>query len=87
MSRTERIDLRVSEEDKKALQSIAELKGTTVSNFVLSSALKAANEELCDRTLFKLTTTQWTDFQEKLNAPVSPKPRLKRLLGEAGVFD
>jgi uncharacterized protein (DUF1778 family) len=55
MQRTERIDLRVSSQDKKALQAVAELQGTTVSNFVLSTALKAANDELADRRLFKMT--------------------------------
>ncbi len=87
MQRTDRIDLRVSPEDKKALQTIAELQGTTVSTFILSSALKAANEELTDRRLFNLTAAQWTSFQEALDAPMSPKPRLKKLLSEPGVFD
>lgn len=87
MQRTDRIDLRVSPEDKKALQAVAELQGTTVSTFVLTSALKAANEELADRRVFQLTAEQWADFQEALDAPVSPKPRLNKLLSEPGVFD
>jgi uncharacterized protein (DUF1778 family) len=87
MQRTDRIDLRVSPEDKKALQAVAELQGTTVSTFILSSALKAANEELADRRLFNLTAAKWINFQEALDAPISPKPRLKKLLSEPGVFD
>jgi uncharacterized protein (DUF1778 family) len=87
MQRTDRIDLRVSAEDKKALQTVAALQRITVSAFVLSSALKAANEELADRRVFSLTSEQWTDFQEAIDAPVSLKPRLEKLLLESGVFD
>ena len=46
MQRTDRIDLRVSPEDKKALQAVAELQGTTVSAFVLTTALKAQRKSL-----------------------------------------
>jgi hypothetical protein len=47
--RTDRIDLRVSPETKKALQAAAKLRRTSVSDFVLASALRAADEELADR--------------------------------------
>lgn len=87
MQRTDRIDLRVSAEDKKALQAVAELQRTTVSAFVLSSALKAANEELADRRIFSLTSQQWADFQQAIDAPISSKPRLKKLFLEPGAFE
>ena len=85
--RTDRIDLRVSPEAKKALQAAAELLRTSVSDFVLASALRAADEELADRRLFTLSAEQWEAFQTALDAPPRPMPRLKRLLQEPGAFD
>jgi len=85
--RTDRIDLRVSPQAKKALQAAAELCRTSVSEFVLASALRAADEELADRRLFSLSTEQWKAFHAALDAPPRPMPRLQRLLQEPGAFD
>lgn len=85
--RTDRIDLRVSPQAKKALQAAAELRRTSVSDFVLASALRAADEELADRRLFTLSAEQWEAFHAALDAPPRPLPRLKRLLQEPGAFD
>ena len=85
--RTDRIDVRVTPEAKKALQAAAALRRTTVSDFVLDSALKAADDELAERTVFPLSAQQWEAFQEALDAPPRPTPRLKSLLQEPGVFD
>ena len=85
--RTDRIDVRVTPEAKEALQAAAALRRTTVSDFVLDSALKAADDELAERTIFPLSAEQWQAFQAALDVPPRPTPRLKRLLQEPGVFD
>jgi len=85
--RTDRIDLRVTPEAKKALQTAAESRHKTVTEFVLDSALRAADAELADRRLFNLSTDQWKAFQAALDAPPRSTPRLEKLLREQGVFD
>ena len=85
--RTNRIDVRVTPEAKKALQAAAALRRTTVSDFVLDSALKAADDELAERTVFPLSAEQWEAFHQALDAPPQSKPRLNRLLQEPGAFD
>ena len=85
--RTDRIDLRIHLEAKEALQAAASLKHKSVSEFVLESALGAADEVLADRRYFGLNAEQWEAFQAALDAPPRPLPRLERLMREPGIFD
>ena len=86
-ARTDRIDLRITPEAKQALQAAAAARQTSVSDFVLMSALKAAQEALADRQYFGLNAEQWAAFQAALDAPPKTHSRLKKLLREPGVFD
>ena len=85
--RTERIDLRLYPKAKEAIQAAALLRHKTVSDFILESALSAADQELVNRQYFELDAKQWDAFQEALDAPVRPLPRLNTLFKEQGFFD
>lgn len=85
--RTDRIDLRIHPEAKEALQAAASLRHKSVSEFILESALVAADEVLADRRYFSLNTEQWEAFQAALDAPPRALPRLERLMREPGIFD
>lgn len=85
--RTEKIDLRVTARAKEALQSAAEATRTTLSDFVLESALSRADGVLAERQVFRLDAERWQAFLEALDAPPHPKPRLRKLLQEKSVFD
>jgi uncharacterized protein (DUF1778 family) len=85
--RTNRIDLRVQPDAKEALQAAATLRHKSVSEFILDSALGAADEVLADRRYFGLNAEQWEAFQAVLDAPPRPLPRLKKLMQEQGIFD
>ena len=54
MAKNERLDLRVTSPQKRLLQQAANLKGETVSDFVLSSAMASADEALLDQRVFLL---------------------------------
>jgi uncharacterized protein (DUF1778 family) len=86
-ARSEKIDLRVSPDAKRLLQSAAEASGRSVSDFVLTSALARAEESLPDRQRFGLNIEQWTAFQAALDAPPRAAPRLARLMNEQSVFE
>ncbi len=86
-TRTAKLDLRLSPEDKQKLQTAAESAGRTVSEFVLESALVRADETLADRTHFGLDAERWKAFMEALDAPPREIPRLGRLLQEPSVFE
>ncbi|ADE16991.1 Protein of unknown function DUF1778 (plasmid) [Nitrosococcus halophilus Nc 4] len=85
--RTDRIDLRINPKAKQALQAAASLRHKTVSEFIVESALSAADEVLADRQHFGLDAEQWKAFQASLDAPPRPLPRIKRLMREPGIFD
>ena len=86
-TRSEKLDLRLTRAAKHALQAAAAASHSSVSEFVLESALARADEALADRRSFGLNTAQWKAFIEALDAPPRPLPRLERLLKEPGFFD
>jgi uncharacterized protein (DUF1778 family) len=86
-TRSEKLDLRLTHEAKRALQAAAAVAHRSVSEFVLESALARADEALADRRTFGLNATHWKAFMAALDAPPRPMPRLERLLKEPGFFD
>ena len=86
-TRSAKLDLRLTPEAKKKLQTAAETAGRTVSEFVLESALVRADETLADRNHFGLDADRWKAFIEALDAPPRDLPRLGRLLREPSVFE
>jgi uncharacterized protein (DUF1778 family) len=86
-TRSEKLDLRLTRDAKRALRAAAAVAHRSVSEFVLESALARADEALADRRTFGLNRAQWKAFMAALDAPVRPLPRLERLLKEPGFFD
>lgn len=86
-TRSEKLDLRLTPEAKRALQSAAAASQRSVSEFVLESALQRAAETLPDRQRFGLPADEWAAFQEALDAPPRAKPRLRKLLAGKSPFD
>ena len=87
VTRTEKLDLRITAAAKRALQAAAAASHRSVSEFVLESALARADEALADRRTFRLNAAQWKSFMAALDAPPRPLPRMERLLKEPGFFD
>jgi len=86
-TRSEKLDLRLTRQAKRALQAAAAASRRSVSDFVLESALARADEALADRRKFGLNAVQWKAFLAALDAPPRPLPRLQRLLNEPGFFE
>ncbi len=86
-ARTEKLDLRLTPSAKAVLQTAASVAKQSVSEFVLQSALSRAEETLPDRRHFGLNAEQWAAFQDALDAPPRPLPRLIALLRESSVFE
>ena len=87
VTRSEKLDLRLTPDAKATLQTAAVASNRSVSEFVLESALARADEALADRHSFGLNRAQWKEFIKALDAPPRPLPRLKRLLKEQAFFD
>src|SRR5258707_14097383 len=86
-TRSEKLDLRLTPNAKRALQAAAAASHRSVSDFVLESALSRADEALADRHTFGLNAVKWNSFLAALDAPPHPLRRLERLLKEPGFFD
>jgi len=86
-TRSEKLDLRLTPDAKKALKAAAAVAHRSVSEFVLESALARANETLAERNTFGLDAQRWSEFLAALDAPPRELPRMARLLKEPGFFD
>ena len=78
-----RLSIRASEPEKKILMRAAQLQHTNISQFVLQTALDAAQAVLADQTEFRLSPKQWETFCERLNAPAKVIPALRDLFKES----
>jgi uncharacterized protein (DUF1778 family) len=87
VSKTERIDVRVSPTAKNTLQMAATQVNKTVSQFLLDAAMTAAAETLEDRRSFVLDRRRWDEFLKILNRPPRIKRKLARLLAERSVLE
>ena len=88
MTRSEKLDIRLTPAAKEVLYTAAAALQRSVSDFVLESALARAEETLADRRHFGLNAVQWEAFMQALEAPPRPVlPRLARLLSEPSLFE
>jgi uncharacterized protein (DUF1778 family) len=86
-SKTGRLDIRVTAEARHILQQAAQERHTTISQFVLESALTSAGNVLAERSQFMLSAQQWELFLAALDAPPRPHPRMERLLNKPSLLD
>ncbi|MGO8777766.1 MAG: DUF1778 domain-containing protein [Rhodomicrobium sp.] len=86
-SRSEKLDLRVAPEAKRMLQEAARERHTSLSQFVLDSAIAAATDVLAERTRIGLNNEDWTAFMAALDAAPRKHPRMERLLSEPSILD
>lgn len=87
VNRTEKLEMRLTPQAKRALQSAAEVTHKTLSDFVLESALARADSVLAERQVFRLDAKRWAAFLAALDAPPKQRPRLARLLNEPSIVD
>lgn len=85
--RSDKIDIRISPSAKRILQEAARERHTTISQFVIDSALSTAQDVLAERTRISLDAEQWDAFVDALDAPVARHPRMERLLKEPTLLD
>ena len=85
-SRNQRINLRASERQEAILKQAALAADTSLTEFILSSAVVEAERVLADRRWFLATDEQYEEFLQLLDKPVDLS-RLTVLLSEDTIFD
>ncbi len=68
----ETIEFRVTPQTKAFLAAAASARHTSMSEFVLSSAVREAENALADQRVFQVSDENWSAFMDILNAPVAP---------------
>lgn len=86
-TKSERIELRTTPQVKVLLQQAAASAHKNVSEFLLDSGIRAAEEALADRRMFQLDAAQSKAFEAVLDRPVARKRRLARLLATKSILE
>ena len=81
-NRNERINLRVKSSAKRLLTRAADFEGKTISHFILTSALKRAEETVQEHQMMTLNTKNSRAFFDALAAPVRFNRKLTAALEE-----
>jgi uncharacterized protein (DUF1778 family) len=85
--RNDVIQIRASTETKALLNRAAALRGQKLSEFMLDSARRQAEDALLDQRLFALDATAYEAFQALLDAPAKPNARLIELIGRKAPWE
>lgn len=76
----ETLNLRIPAAERGLIDRAAKSSGKTRTDFILSAARRAAEEELLDRTIFVVSPDTYSKFLALLDAPPKPNERLKRTM-------
>ena len=76
-TKTERIEARVTQKQKEILQRAAELRGLSLTEFLITSAQKAAEATLREHNVIMLTVRDSIAFAEALLTPGEPNATLR----------
>jgi uncharacterized protein (DUF1778 family) len=85
-TKAERVEVRLTQATKSLLTHAAHLRHTTVSEFLISSAVRAAEDVLVSPRVFEIGTSHgWKTLGDLLDPPPDavPNPELVRLMRDA----
>ena len=77
--KNERIDFRVSLDQKSLLEKAAEIKNVSLSSYIISSSLRQAQIDLAENETLVLSNRDRDSIMEALENPPEPNDALKEL--------
>jgi uncharacterized protein (DUF1778 family) len=81
-TRSDRLQLRVTPQQREVIESAAESQHETITDYVVRHAVSAAKEDLADRRYFAIGDAAWVEFNALLERPPVHKPRLEKLFAQ-----
>jgi uncharacterized protein (DUF1778 family) len=81
-TRTNRLNVRVTEAQKRLITRAAKSSHSSVSDFVLRSVCRASEEVLADQTTFFLNEEDYRAFQDAMNRPARLNPKIEKVMKE-----
>jgi uncharacterized protein (DUF1778 family) len=85
--KTEKFDIRLSEEEQTMIRQAAKLRRTTPTSFIREQALVAAEMVIHEQTRFVLTEEQWRTLDAAFKEPPRVLAKLERKLAEPDTWD
>jgi uncharacterized protein (DUF1778 family) len=82
-----KVQLRLRPDQKAVLTRAAQLRQTSLSQFMLEHAYEAAQQVLAEQVDIVMPPAEWEAFCKALDAPPRVIPALRKLLLETSVFD
>jgi uncharacterized protein (DUF1778 family) len=76
-ARSERLEARISPDQKDLFLRAAELQGRTLTDFIIASVHEAAVRAIDEMRAIRLTEQESRDFAEAVLNPREPIPKLK----------
>ena len=80
VSKTSRIDIRLSESDKSLIEKAAKLNRQSISSYIVSTIIKQAKKDLFDNGVIFLSNEDRDILLRLLEQSNEPNERLKELL-------
>jgi uncharacterized protein (DUF1778 family) len=77
-SKQDRLQLRLDPRSKRVLQRAADFRHKTVTQFVLSTALREAEKVIRENATVPLADQDWKIFYDALIDPPAPNPALRK---------
>lgn len=75
--RTARMELRSTSDQKEIIETAADLRGVTVSAFILSTVLKNAKQIIAEHQVTDLSIQDWKLFSEIIDRSTQPNAALE----------
>ncbi|MFC4243530.1 DUF1778 domain-containing protein [Gryllotalpicola reticulitermitis] len=87
MSKSERLDLRLTAEQKATIEQAASLEGTTASGFTVTAVMERASEAIYRSKTLSLSPEAWDEFLTALDTPTPVPAPILELLSEPSVLE
>ena len=85
--KTEKFDIRLSQQEDAVIKQAASLQCTSPTNFIRQQAVVAAEAVVHDQTCFMVTNEQWNFIEQALNNPARVLPNLQKKLSLPDEWD
>lgn len=86
-TKTERWTLRVTPTQDMIVRRVLTATGMSLNEYVVSSAVSSAANDLADRQVFGLTADAWEELQDILDRPAVAKPKIAALLNAPSALE
>lgn len=87
MTKSERLDLRLTAEQKSLIEQAAAIEGTTAAGFTVAAVMERAAEAVYRAKTLTLPDQAWEEFVRVLDTTDGTPAAVRRLLAEPSILE